>query len=238
LKSTSKNKAKDNADESDTTYDDIIEDTPSYDMWKILLFLLIGTILTSFSNIQYLIEFNTKIGSNTQEFTINKDMFLTHFYIESPQGLGKSKLTLYKNQKKIFYIDNHTVYYISKDLYHTWSKTSIHTDIYLHLSKGKYRIEFSQIDNSLKHISITENVIRLKYIFPLFMIILSLVLYFYRHYFGLNMYLVPIVLLIVILGYTYINPSIIFILLLLGFISFSSYYELYNFNDDWDYDDD
>jgi len=230
-------------DASETIYKDTIEDTPSYNGWKILLVLLVSMILLSFFSTKEVSKLYTKEKSNIQQFVIDKDMFLTHISIESPQGLGKSKLALYKDNTKIFYIDSSTVYYVNKYLYHTWSKTSRYTDIYLNLPKGKYRIEFSQIDNSLIHISIVENTIRLKYIFPLFIILLSLLLYFYRHYFGWKLFLVPIILIIAIFGYSFRSSNFLFVLLLFGFLMYSNYDSVTNytdneFDDDWDYDDD
>ncbi|HFU77728.1 MAG TPA: DUF4178 domain-containing protein [Epsilonproteobacteria bacterium] len=233
---------KKNTSDSETTYEDTIEDTPSYDIWKILLFLLVSMIFFSFFSTKEVTQFDTKEGLNTQQFVIDKDMFLTHISIESIQGLGKSKLTLYTNSKKIFYIDSNTVYYVNKYLYHTWSKTSHYTDIYLNLTKGKYRIEFSQVDHSLKHISIVENTIRLKYILPLFVILLSLLLYFYRHYFGWKLFLIPIVLIIAIFGYSFMSSNFLFVLLFFGFFIYSNYdnvasYTNNDFDDDWDDDD-
>ena len=197
--------------ESTTVYEDTIEDKPTYSGWKFLFVLLLSIILFSFFSSKNILSFETHSGENKYAFSIKSNAFLTQIHIDiltSP--LQYSKLSLFQKDKKIFYIDKSTVYYVKKYLHHTWTDSGDNADIYLHLPQGDYTILFKQEDDYPKNITISEKVIRLKYILLLFIAISVILIYYYRHLFSWKLLAVPAVLGIVIIGYELIDTDFIF----------------------------
>jgi len=225
-------------EESSITYEDTIEDKPSYDGWKVLFLLLLTIILFSFFSSKDISSFNINQNKTIHNFTIDSNAFLTEIDIVTPSGLRDSKLAIYKGKTKIFYIDTRTVYYMRKFLSHNWSHTSRDTKIYLKLKKGEYHLDFQRSSETQSNIviSIKEKTIRLKYIFPLFVILSIILLYFYRHYFGWKLLMVPAILIVIIIGYSILDEDFIF-----GLAIFAFYiYDAFGGNgddDDWDDDD-
>jgi len=196
--------------ENTNIYHEEIEDKPSYDGWKVLFFILIGVILFSFFNTKTVESFYINENNTTNMFTIDSDAFFTKIDIATPSGLRDSKLTIYKDKTKVFYIDTKTIYYIGKYLSHNWSHTSIGTKLYLKLKKGTYHLQFQRSSDYQKNITITidETFIRLKYIIPLFIIVTLVIIYSYRHYFNFGWKLITVpILIIIILGVSIIDED-------------------------------
>lgn len=200
-------------EESADNDEDAIEDKPSYDGWKVLFVLLLGVIFFSFFSSRTVLSFQTSSGDNASQysFAVTSNAFLTQIHIDTQSTtLQGSSLTLFRKNKKIFYIDNTTVYYVKKHLYDTWGDSNKNADIYLHLPKGEYVILFKEKNMAPKTITISEKVLRLKYILLLFVVISMVLMYDYRHLFSWKLLAVPAVVGIVIVGYELIDTDFIF----------------------------
>ena len=211
--------------ESAVGHQNTIEDKPNYDGWKVLFLLLLTMILFSFFSSKEISSFYIHQNKTTHNFTIDSNAFLTEIDIVTPSGLKDSKLAIYKDKTKIFYIDTRTVYYMKKFLSHNWSHTSKDSKIYLKLEKGNYHLDFQRSSETQTNIVITikEKTIRLKYIFPLFVILSILLLYFYRHYFGWKILMVPAIIIVVIVGYSLLDEDFIFGLALFAFYIYDAF---------------
>ena len=199
--------------ESTIVYEDTIEDKPRYNGWNILFVLLLSIIFFSFFSSRYILSFQTNSNSseNKYPFSIKSNAFLTQIHIDTHSTtLDGSSLALFKENKKIFYIDKATVYYVNKHLYNTWGDNNDNVDIYLHLPKGEYTILFKEKNIATKTITISEKVIRLKYILLIFIAISAMLIYYYRHLLSWKLLAVPAVLGIVIIGYELIDTDFIF----------------------------
>jgi len=148
--------------------------------WVILFGILLITILLSMFTPKDVTLFYTNKGTSKHIFDIDSDAFVTEITIDSrTRKLANTSVTIYKDKKKIFYIDNSNIYYTKKALYHNWSSDALKADIYLHLDKGNYSIEIQQSDNNSRFVTIKERVIRLKYISFIFLIVSFILLYQY-----------------------------------------------------------
>ena len=153
-----------------------------------IFIVLLGSLISSFTSDTVLYE---KIhNSGHYNFTVNTSAFLNQITIQSPSSskLNNYRFTIYKNQKKIFYIDNKKVYFSKNSLGKTWSHNAIGANIYLKLDGGRYLLEVSRVDNQTTasspiSIKIEERIIRTSYLFPVFASVLLFFVYFiFRKY--------------------------------------------------------
>ena len=178
-------KSKNTKDIKDKSIDDIHKDTSTeleeqdkkirYGFWILFLLLSIVSIFSLFSDkIVYKTDYSKDIN---QTFTIDTNAFLSTITLSSRGGGdANNKIWLYKDGKKIFYIDRDRVFFDKKPLWHTWDEDAIKAIIYLKLDKGKYRLVATKNPNkTVSTIEIKQRVIRLKHIIPV-LILLSLVL--------------------------------------------------------------
>ena len=226
LEYTQKSRTTNETEESAAIYEDVIEDKPTYDGWKVLFLLLLGVIFFSFFSSHTILSFQTSStdSENKYPFTVKSNAFLTRIHIDTQNTtLQGSSLSLFKESKKIFYIDSATVYYVKKHLYDTWGDSNDDVDIYLHLPKGEYMMLFKEKNMAPKTITISEKVIRLKYIFLLFVAIGVILIYYYRHLFSWKLLAVPVVIGIVIVGYVLIDTDFIFGLGIFAYYIYDSF---------------
>ena len=194
----------------------------------ILFFTLLMIILFSFFSEKLLTVTSSSEGNSSTRFTVTSKAFLTHIKIDSPQGIKNDSLFLYHNKKRIFSLNKKTLIYSKKHLVHHWSSTSIHTDIYLHLEEGKYTLQWKQRDKNSKHITISENYIHLKYILPLFILSIFLLLYIYRYTLNRKLMIILALLIIAIIVYIYLPMNWLFIIELFLFLILSGYIKGYD----------
>ena len=152
-----------------------------YGFWALFLLLSLFSIFSLFSdNIVYKTDYSKDIN---QTFTIDKNTFLTSIHLKvKGNGTANNRLWLYHEGKEVFYIDSQTVRSIHNTLLNPWDRDAIGATIYLKLEKGNYIILAKKDTNSLvTTLTIKQHVIRLKYIIPLLLIVVLILLspYFY-----------------------------------------------------------
>ncbi len=185
---------------------------PFYGIVAIFITLFI-TLISSITSDKVLYE---KFDKNRDTlFRITNSAFLTKIEITSPlkKRINNYSLAIYKQNKKIFYIDSGKVYFSKKVLGKTWSHTAIGANIYLKLDTGQYLLKVKKITPSTDKIivKIEERVIRPNYITPLFIIILLFLIYTYFRQ-KLNIYVMMIIFMGLGLAFD------IFFLFFIGFI--------------------
>jgi len=140
------------------------------------------SIVSIFSLFSDKVVYKTNYSKDiNQTFTINTNAFLSTITLSS-RGVGNAdnKIWLYKDGKKIFYIDKNRVFFDKKPLWHSWDKDAIKAIIYLKLDKGQYRLVAIKNPNSIvTTIEIKQRVIRLKHI--MFMLTLISLVLAYRY---------------------------------------------------------
>ena len=168
------------------------------------------------------------------QIDISSSAFLTSISLKvKGSGTANNKLSLYKNGKKIFYIDKDTVYFIKKDLGSSWYKGDSVATIYLKLDKGSYRLvcekESPQVTSTL---NIKQEVIRLKYIIPLLVLFIVIFVLSNMHLINANIAMVVFILIAVIIAYQMFGPVGLFFL---GFFYFlvKNAKNNYDDNNDW-----
>ena len=145
--------------------------------------------------------------SYTQNFetqiNVSSSAFLTSISLKvKGSGTANNKLSLYKKDKKIFYIDKDKVYFIKKDLGSTWYKGDSVATIYLKLDKGSYRLVCQkEAPQTTTTLSIKQEVIRLKYIIPLIIFFMLIFILSNTHLFNANIAMVIFILIVVIIAY-------------------------------------
>ncbi len=153
-----------------------------YGIVAIFIALLIA-IFSSLSNDKVLSQ---KVNSSTELlFRITNSAFLTKIELNSINNktLNSYAIKIYKQNKKIFYIDKDSVYFAKHVLGNSWSKRAKGADIYIKLDTGQYLMEVEKISTTQNPINITveQKVIRLLYILPIFILILLFLIY--SHFF-------------------------------------------------------
>jgi len=139
---------------------------------------LVITIFISFSTNRVLYE---NINSSKDIlFRITTSAFLTKIELNTKDNktLNSYAVSIYQQNKKIFYIDRYSVYFSKHTLDNSWSKRANGAEIYLKLDTGQYLMrvdKISTIQNPIK-IVVEQRVIRLSYIFPLFIMVFIFIL--------------------------------------------------------------
>ena len=151
-----------------------------YGIVAIFIALLLG-IISSLSSDKVLFQ---KFNKSTESlFKITNSTFLTKIELNSINNktLNSYAISIYQHKKKIFYIDRDSVYFAKHNLDNSWSKRAKGADIYIKLDTGVYIIKIDKIATTQNPIEITieQRVIRLSYIFPLFILIFIFLIYSY-----------------------------------------------------------
>jgi len=143
----------------------------------VLLFFMISSAFTSKTLVS-----NKNSMPFTQNFTVTSDAFVSQVEIKAPNPtvLNAMRLTLYKSGKKVFYIDQHTIFSKDNKFLSTWQPKDYAVTISLKLQEGLYRVVLEhnrklQIGENVS-VEIRQGVMRLSYILPLFIIMLIIVL--------------------------------------------------------------
>jgi len=114
-------------------------------------------------------------------FHKNSSAFLTKIELDTPnhKALNSYAISIYQQNKKIFYIDSNSVYFAKQNISNSWNSSAKGAYIFLKLDAGDYILKVEKINNTLEDIkiTITERVIRLSYIVPLFILILIFFIY-------------------------------------------------------------
>jgi len=234
------------------TQEEPIEDfeAPQKHSRSILMgFLMICLLLASlaiaskfFSTPVYETDFNVNIEQN---ITIDSSGFLTSIYfLATGNGLSSNlQIWLYKEGKKIFYIDSDKVYFNKQDLGESWRYGS-NAIVYLKLDEGTYKLIAKKTNPNINiHLRIQQNVIRLTYILPLLIILILLLLISYSHVIRSKIGLIILIIVAVIIGYNLFGFIALFGLGYFYFFiygSYDDYHKTHRYDDDWDddYDDD
>jgi len=178
------------------------------------------TIISSFSTNKVLYE---KVNSSKEMlFRVTTSAFLTKIELNTKDNktLDSYAISIYQQNKKIFYIDRDSVYFSKHTLDNSWSQSAKGADIYLKLDTGQYLMKVDKISTTQNPIKIMveQRVIRLSYILPIAVLFLMFIIYSYF----INSYnktwaivgaLFPLVLLLI-----YTDIPIILIIALLLFI--------------------
>ncbi len=140
-----------------------------------LLLILSIAILASFVVNKKLIE-NHSNQPFVEMFTVDSSAFLSKIEIKAPSPaiLNAYRFSLYKSDKKILSIDKSNLFSVNPHLQYTWQKGDDEVLIYLKLEEGLYRASLERLTpkatNQKILVTIEEKIVRLIYIFPLFVI--------------------------------------------------------------------
>jgi len=145
----------------------------SYHSIIAIFITLIITILSSFSTNKVLYA---NINSSKEIlFRITTSAFLTKIELNTKDNktLNSYAISIYQENKKIFYIDRDSVYFSKHTLDNSWSKRANGADIYLKLDTGQYLMKVDKISTTQNPIKIIveQRSVRLTYILPLFILI-------------------------------------------------------------------
>jgi hypothetical protein len=162
-------------------------------------------------------------------FTVDSSAFLTAITLSvTGQGTANNKLWIYKEGKKIFYIDKDNVFFSKKALSHSWDYDAISATIYLKLDEGTYSIIAKKSPNqTVTTLSIEQQVIRTKYLTPLLMILAFILFSSYLHLIKEKVGIVLVILLAIIIAYTIFGWEALFGLGLFIYFITNSYNEYY-----------
>jgi len=218
---------------NDITIDDEIE-TPSANKGFMILFLIM--VLFALSSLFYSKTIFTKTYSSNFEtqITIDSSAFLTSIKLSvTGSGDADNKLWLYKEGKKIFYIDKNKVYFIKKDIGQSWKYNAASATIYLKLDKGTYRLVCHKNSNqTYTKLTMEQEVIRIKYIIPLLVILVFLFLAAYSHLFNAKFTMILFVLIGIIIAYQIFGLEALAGLGLFIYFIYNSYTEYYSDEED------
>jgi len=118
----------------------------------------------------------------TQNFSVTSDAFVSQITLKAanPGLLNTMRLTIFKGNEKIFYIDSSTIFSKNKKILSTWKRGDYEATISIKLEKGAYR---AKLEHTRKlqagervSVEITQGVMRLSYILPLFIVMLIFLL--------------------------------------------------------------
>ena len=167
-------------------------------------------------------------------FTVDSSAFLTAITLSvTGQGTANNKLWIYKEGKKIFYIDKDNVFFSKKSLSHSWDYDAISATIYLKLDKGVYRLVAKKNPNqTATSLTIEQQVIRTKYLIPLLVILAFFIVSSYLHLLKGKMGIVLVILVAIIIAYTIFGWEALFGLGLFIYFVTNSYDEYYAEDDD------
>jgi len=167
-------------------------------------------------------------------FTVDSSAFLTAITLSvTGQGTANNKLWIYKEGKKIFYIDKDNVFFSNESLSHSWDYDAISATIYLKLDKGVYRLVAKKNPNqTATSLSIEQQVIRTKYLIPLLVILAFFIVSSYLHLLKGKMGIVLVILVAIIIAYTIFGWEALFGLGLFIYFVTNSYDEYYAEDDD------
>ncbi len=164
----------------------------------ILLLLTLSSLFYSKTIFEksYTKSFETQIN-------VSSSAFLTAISLKvKGSGTANNKLSLYQNDKKIFYIDKDAVYFIKKNLGSSWYRGDNSVTIYLKLDKGTYRLvcqkESPQVTSTL---NIKQEVIRLKYIIPLLVIFIVIFILANMHLINRDISMIVFILITVVIAF-------------------------------------
>ncbi len=162
-------------------------------------------------------------------FTIDSNAFLTAITLSvTGQGTANNKLWIYKEGKKIFYIDKDNVFFAKKSLSHSWDYNAISATIYLKLDKGVYRLIAKKNTNqTATSLTIEQQVIRTKYLIPLLVILAFFLFSSYLHLITGKVGIVLVILVAIIIAYTIFGWEALFGLGLFIYFITNSYDEYY-----------
>jgi hypothetical protein len=179
LEYTSKSKTR-----KDETFSDDDESPSIFNINKIFFIMPLLLFILSFSSL-----FHSKTVYDTsyrtthkENFSIDSSSFLTSIKVSvSGVGTANNKLSLYKGDEKIFYIDKQKVFFTKKDLGKSWKANAISVTIYLKLDKGRYHFIGEKSPNqSITTVKIEQQVIRTNYL--IYALILFVLLLFIPYY--------------------------------------------------------
>lgn len=141
-----------------------------------LIFPLLIAILIIASNFYDKSVLKTSYNKNNSEilFKIDSSAFLTSLELSaSDLSTANHKISIYKKEKRIFYIDKTKVLYTEKNIKNTWKSHAIKMTAYLNLDKGIYKFVGKKDTNTSKvSIDIKQQVIRNTYLIPMLIILL------------------------------------------------------------------
>ena len=160
--------------------DEVAEGKPLSFYGIIIIFiLLLGAIIYD-SNI---ILSETVNSSTKKLFRVTNNAFLNQITIKtsSSSTLNAYKITIYKNNTKIFSIDKRSVYFSQQTLGKTWNHNAIGANVYLKLDTGQYLLEVTKLNKSITgklNIQVFQKVLRTSYITPLLILVILFFIYF------------------------------------------------------------
>ncbi len=200
----------------------------------LFLFIIISilSIMSLFYNktiysTRYIHDINTT-------FQIDSSAFLTAITLSvTGQGTANNKLWIYKDGKKIFYIDKDNVFFAKKSLSHSWDYDAISATIYLKLDKGVYRLIAKKNPNqTATSLTIEQQVIRTKYLIPLLVILAFFLFSSYLHLITGKAGIVLVILIGIIIAYNIFGLEALFGLGLFIYFVTNSYDEYYAGDDE------
>ena len=149
---------------------------------SILAAILILVIIYSFFSEKILVKESTSQPFD-QMFTVDSSAFMSQIDIKapSPQLLDSIELKIFKSDKLVFSIDKHRSYSNKTARSSTWRSGSDDSlTIYTKLDEGLHRASLKFVSPNVGKqkisVSIKEKVVRLKYLLPLFIMILIMLL--------------------------------------------------------------
>ena len=180
LEYTSKSKTR-----KDETFSDDDESPSIFNNYKIFFIMPLLLLILAFSSLFYSKTVYDTSYRSTQEqnFKIDSSAFLTSIKISvSGVGTANNRLSLYKGDEKIFYIDKQKVFFVKKDIGKSWVSNAIAVTIYLKLDKGIYHfIGEKNANQSITSVKIEQQVIRVNYlIYALILFVLLILLSYYK----------------------------------------------------------
>ncbi|CAA6803105.1 MAG: Unknown protein [uncultured Sulfurovum sp.] len=212
----------------DITIEEEVDSIISNYLYKILVLIL--AILSIASLFYSKTIYNKTYSSNFEApITIDSNAFLTSIKLSvNNSGEKDNKLWLYKNGKKIFYIDKSKVEFIKKDIQSSWSPRAVSATIYLKLDKGNYKLVGHKNNNkTYTTITIEQEVIRVKYLIPLVLIFIFMFLFHYRHLFSTKFTMIIFIIIGIIVAYQMFGSSAFLGFGLFIYYIFSSYTQYY-----------
>ena len=149
---------------------------------SILAAILTVVIIYSFFSEKILVKESTRQPFD-QMFTVDSSAYISQIDIkaQSPQLLNNIQLNIYKSDKLVFSIDRNRSYSsktMNKSTWHSNSDDSV--TIYTKLDEGLHRASLKFIHPNIQKqkisVSIKEKVVRLKYLLPLFIMMIIMLL--------------------------------------------------------------
>jgi len=175
-------------------------------------------------------------------FTVDSNFFISSIILKS-RKLGKSDVSfqLYKEKKLIFSINRDKIFYTEKNLKNKWKFYTSEITSYLKLHKGTYQFFIQNKQLIPLHLTIEQNIIRLKYILPLLVLVFIVLLYFFINIMIKFIELAPLA---IPMYFIYIFYNIFsiqfatFLTLVLFLLVYLNWGDNDAWDDDWDDDDD